>query len=517
MHKRYLVGIDIGTTNIKAVFIDAIKNKIVSTQLKEIFPIDTGNPDYIEYSTDDWWNYTKEVLRRGFEDGVDPEQVAGICLGGFSVLALLVDENGNPLMNPVHYNDFRHMIDFDELNDLIGEICVEKNGNYLNMFSGVAKQYWWKKHRSEIYEKARYFCTEVTWLNWKLTGAWGWNRVEAGFYSQYNIHTRQWDDEILERAGLKKNMFPKLFDSWETIGAVTKEAAYETGLAQGTLVMGGADDAAPVALTTGVIEDGQCYFAVGSGANIVYNTSRVIIHKTGMLHPHCLPDLNMFVTELSSTGLSYKWARNTFCQEEMAKGEMTGDDPYEHMNKTAKNSKPGSGGVIFLPYLNGNFTPYNDADARGCFIGISGGTSKADILRSVMEGVAFSMLSSLDIIRGNGGEIDEIVIAGGIANSELWLQIISDITQCSITLPHETQGAPFGNALIAGVGSGVYSDYKDAVRKMVKLDRRVIMPNKNNNSLYMEIYKIYEKLYGQLKDTFNSLAKVKNTFDRMLS
>jgi xylulokinase len=511
MSKKILIGIDIGTSTVKAVFLNAESGSIVTTQTEEIFNVKAENPDWLEYNADEWWEYTKRILNRGLKEGnIDPKDVAGVCFGGWTVMAFMVDENGKPINNPTHYGDMRHMDEVEELNQRIGNICVDKNGNYIGMYSGTAKQLWWKNKRPDVYKKAKYFVTETSWINWKLTGVWGWNRPEAGFYSQYNTHTRQWDKEILDKVGFSESMFPKLYDAWEKVGEVTAKASEDTGLAVGTPVFAATDDATPVAITTGSIENGQCYLSIGSGGNICANSAGVVSHPTCIVYPHCVPNLNLVVTVISSMGVSYKWMRNTFAQAETAVAQMTGEDPYSFMNKEAELSRPGAGGIVFLPYLEGDYTPNNDANARGAFIGISSNNTKNDMLRAVLEGSSMAVWSNIQLIEKLGGvKFKEIIITGGPAKSKIWLQIISDVTGCAISLPEETEGAPFGNAIVAGVGTGVYKNYAEAVQKMVRIKRNVCIPDMKNHEIYSEIFPIYEGLYSKLADTYDALANIK--------
>ena len=509
MQKRILVGIDLGTTTLKAVFLDASQSKIVTTQVREIFPAKVENTDHIEYDPLDWWNGTIELLKRGFENGVKREEIAGICFSGWTVKCLYVDDQGNPLGRAIHYNDMRHLAATRELEELIGKECVEKNGNYMGIYNGFGKLYWFKKNQPELFAKAAHVMTEAAWMVYKLTGIWGWNRTEAAFYAPYNASTREWDDDLLQKTGFPKKLFPKLFDASEVVGKVTAEAAKLTGLLEGTPVIAGADDASPVALTTGVVKSGQCFLSVGSGANIAANTDKPVSHPTILTYPHCIPGLTMAITVLSSTGLSNKWMRNNLCQAEAAVGSITGDDPYFYMGKAAETSKPGSGGVIFLPYLDGDYTPNNDPNARGCFIGIGTATTKADLLRAVLEGVAFSILDNINLIRELGGGLSEIVLAGGIAKSKLWLQIISDVTNCNISLPEETEGTAFGDALLAGFGVGIYDSIEQAVEKTVRIRKNVCVPDTKNHTLYKQIYEIYKALYPALQPTYQKLGELR--------
>ncbi|OGN76447.1 MAG: hypothetical protein A2X25_09530 [Chloroflexi bacterium GWB2_49_20] len=509
MPKKILVGIDLGTTTLKAVFLDASLSKIVTTQVEEIFPAQAENPEYIEYDPMDWWNGTINLLKRGFENGVNLDEIAGICFSGWTVMSLLVDADGMPVTRAVHYNDMRHLSTIQELEELIGKECVRKNGNYMGIYNGFGKQYWWKKKQPEVFAKAHHVMTEASWMVYMFTGVWSWNRSEAGFYAPYNAKTREWDDELLQKAGFPTSLYPKLYDSWEIVGRVTEKAASLTGLPVGIPVVAGADDASPVALTTGVINTGQCFISVGSAGNIAANTNGPISHPTILTYPHCIPELTMAITVMSSTGLSNKWMRDNLCQAESAVASITGEDSYSYMNKAASTVKPGAGGVIFLPYLDGDYTPNNDPNARGCFVGMGTSTTKADLLRATLEGVAFSILDNINLIRELGGNLDEIVLAGGIAKSKIWLQIIADVTGCMVSLPEETEGTAFGGALIAGFGTGIFESIEAAVKQTVKISRGVCLPDPKNHELYKELFGIYKGLYPALKQTYTRLGKLR--------
>ena len=512
MDKRYLIGIDLGTTTIKAVFLDAKEDRIVTTQTEEIFPVKTDNPDDIEFAPNDWWEYVKRILKRGFEAGVDPQKVAGVSLGGFTVMALLAQSDGTPVINCVHYNDMRHIGLTEEVSSLIGGLAVERNYNHVGMYSCLVKLYWWKKNHPDLFERADVISSEVTWTNHKLTGEWAFNRTEAGFYGAYDANTREWDDEIIKKLGFERSLFPRLVDATEVVGHVTGQAAEETGLAEGTPVFGGADDASPVAITTGVIKPGQGYVSAGSGGNIAANTERPICHETIICFPHCIPGLTSAITVMSTTGLSYKWMRNTFGQAESAVAELTGEDAYAYLNAQAALSKPGARGVIFLPYLDGDYTPNNDANARGVFIGMDTSTTKNDMLRATLEGVAFCILDNIMLIRDLGGVINEVVITGGVAKSPFWLQIIADVTGCPVSLPEETEGAPFGNAIVAGVGAGLFKSFEEAIERVVKIKRNAFVPDAKTHALYADFYQVYKGLYDSLKGAFARMQEIREKY-----
>lgn len=512
MIKKYLIGVDIGTSTVKAVFLDAHSGKIVATQTEEIAFAKAENPDWLEQDAADWWLIVRRILKHGLLSGqIDPAAVAGISFGGWTVMALMVDARGEPLHHPVHYSDMRHLDEVEELRQKIGDICVARNGNLIGMYNGTAKQLWWKNKRPDLYCRVRHFVTEVSWINWKLTGVWGWNRSEAGFFSQYNTHAREWDLEILDKVGFPSSFFPRLYDAWEQIGTVTEEAAGETGLAAGTPVFAGADDAAPVAITTGSIENGQCFLSIGSAGNICANTASVVSHPTCIFYPHCVPALNLVCTVISSLGASYKWMRSIMIGNGGHSESLSGDELYENMNREAQTSRPGAGGVIFLPYLEGDYTPHNDVQARGVFIGMDINTTRGDLLRAVMEGTAMAVLSNLELIEILGKiALKEIIVTGGPTKSQLWMQIIADITDCTVSLPEESEGAAFGNAIIAGVGAGLFADFNDAVTRMVRIERHVYTPNPVNRKLYDAMYGVFSGLYATLAGTYASMAEIRS-------
>ncbi|MDR0497664.1 MAG: hypothetical protein LBH42_08630 [Treponema sp.] len=512
MKKEILVGIDLGTTTLKAVFINAATFKFVTVQVEEIFPLKTENPDWLEYDPKDWFEGTKRLLRRGFDAGVDPDNIGGICFTGWTVMALFADENGVPVTNAIHYNDMRHVPDLEELQTLTGEDCVRKNGNYIGMYNGLAKHYWWKKHRPDILAKADCVHTEASWMIRQLTGKNAWNRTEAGFYGQYNAHTREWDDEIIRTTGFSRSLFPRLYDAWEIVGEVTGEAAMLTGFAAGTPVVAGADDSSTSALITGAIKVGQSNLSGGSASNIAAVTTKPVSHPTILTFPHCIPGMTAAITVMSSTALSNKWARNALCQAETAVASITGSDPYDYMNDAAQTAPPGANGLIFLPYLDGDFTPNNDPNARGCLIGMDAKTTKADILRAVLEGMAFSILDNINLIREVGVRMEEIFATGGMTKSRTWMQIISDVTGCSISLPEETEGTPFGGALIAGLGTGLISSFDEAISKMVKVQYNAFTPNPECNKLYQDLFQVYKALYPSLKGMYTKLQSFRETY-----
>lgn len=513
MDKRYVVGVDVGTSTVKAVFVDTKENKIATTQLTEVFPVKCEKKEYIEYDAADWQRCVREVLERGFAAaGINPEEVAGVCFDDPAVMAFLVKEDGTPVYNPVHYNDMRHLETMDQLEALVGELCVERNANYITMYNGLAKQYWWKEKQPELYARTDYFTTATSWIAHQLTGKWVMNMQTAGFYGQYNAHTRRWDEEIMAKAGLDPRKFPPLVEGCSLVGCVTARAAGEWGLAEGTKVFAGLDDATPVALTCGAINEGDCYISAGSGANVAIISEKVMSHPTAMSYPHCVPGYNMAIAVLTCTGLSYKWVRNALGAFECAQAALTGEDAYDILNREAASAPAGSNGVIFLPYLDGDFTPNNDPNARGCFIGLNTTTTKGDMVRAVLEGVAFTFVSSLKMIRELGGDPKSLAIAGGVARSPLWLQIIADATGMPISLPAETEGGPLGSALVAGVGCGLFKDFRDAVDRVVVIERDKYVPDPETSKRYAELFAIYDRLYGQLKPTFGALAEYRDRY-----
>jgi xylulokinase len=292
-------------------------------------------------------------------------------------------------------------------------------------------------------------------------------------------------------------------------GKVCGSAAAVTGLREGTPVVGGGGDQAAGAVGNGIVKTGLISSTIGTSGVIFAYLDKISIDPKGRTQTFChaVPDKWHVMGVTQAAGFSLKWFRDILCKDEISVAELMDVDPYVLMDQEAEKVRPGSNGLIYLPYLIGERAPHLDSDARGVFFGLSTVHTKRDMIRSVMEGVVYSLRDCLEIIKGLGAEINEIRASGGGGKSRLWKQMQADIFGTPITTINSSEGPALGVALLAGVGTGIYKDVAEACDTAIKI-KEVQQPDMELNKKYMEFYKLYGQLYRSLRNDFKDLAGI---------
>jgi len=282
-------------------------------------------------------------------------------------------------------------------------------------------------------------------------------------------------------------------EQWQQIADIASDRGFTP------VVAGGADNACG-AVGSGIIQEGRVMVSIGSSGVILAQTNNPKADQEGRIHlfNHACPDSWYMMGVTLSAGMSYEWLEKKLFNHRLS---------YAKLDQLAEEINPGSEGLIFLPYLYGERTPHNDANARGVYFGISGKHDQRHFTRSVMEGVTFALKDSLELIKDKGVKIKEIRAIGGGAKSRVWQQILADILGEEINLLNVEEGPAFGAALIAGVGVGEYSSFAEAVNRIIKV-KKTIIPKIQNTERYNQYYQLYRKLYYSLKDNFKELAKL---------
>lgn len=324
-----------------------------------------------------------------------------------------------------------------------------------------------------------------------------------------DIPNRCWSDEVLSKLGIEKQWLADLYESQEVSGHVSREAAEATGLKAGTPVVGGGGDQAAGAVGNGIVKPGVVSSTIGTSGVVFAYLDKIRIDPLGRLQTFChaVPNTWHVMGVTQAAGFSLKWFRDNLCRDEMNVADLMDTDPYVLMDKEAEKVNPGSNGLIYLPYLIGERTPHLDSDARGVFFGLSTVHKKSDMIRSVMEGVTFSLKDCLNIIADLGVEISEVRASGGGGKSRLWKQMQADVFGLPITTTNSSEGPALGVALLAGVGTGVYKDVAEACDVAIK-PVEVQQPNTANTEVYSKFYKLYCQLYKSLKQDFKELAQI---------
>jgi len=508
---NHLIGIDIGTTGAKTLLITP-DGSIVAKASHE-YPMDTPRPTWTEQNPDDWWQATVTTIRSVIErSGIHPKDVASIGLTGQMHGLVLLDRSGRVLRPCILWNDQRTVAECDEIREMVGKSnLIRLTGNDVLPGFTAPKLLWVKKNEPVIYEKIGKLLLPKDFIRYCLSGSYASEVSDASGTSLFDVQHRRWSADLLAALEVPGVWLPTVTESIECSAVVSREAARATGLLEGTPIVGGGGDQAAQAFGVGIVEEGLISATLGTSGVIFAASNTYRVEPEALLHSFChaIPGMWHLMGVTLSAGGSLRWYRDTFAEVERLRAEELGLDPYEILSEEAKDIPPGSEGLLFLPYLSGERTPINDPYARGVFFGISLRHTKHHFVRSILEGVAYSLRDSLALVNQIGVHPKEIIVSGGGARSDLWRQIMADVLGLPLLTTNSEEGAAFGAALLAGVGAQVYPSPTDAIRSAVKKKTK-IRPSQNGK-IYQDYYQQYHALYQALKGNFVSLENVVNT------
>ena len=475
------------------------------------YPLYQPQNGYAEQEPADWWNATVEGIRAVLaESGVPAGAVAGIGLSGQMHGLVMLDERGEVLRRSIIWCDQRTAAECEEITQRLGyDRLIAITANPALTGFTASKILWVRNHEPEIYEKCRHILLPKDYVRYMLTGELATEVSDASGMQLLDIPHRCWSGEVLDKLEIDRSLLGKVYESPEVTGQVTRRAAELTGLAEGTIVVGGAGDNAAAAVGTGVVRDGRAFTTIGTSGVVFAHTDRMAIDPKGRVHTFCcaVPGAWHVMGVTQGAGLSLKWFRDNFCGAEKEAAALMGADPYYLMDKEAETVPVGANKLLYLPYLMGERTPHLDPDARGVFFGLSAIHTRKDMLRAVMEGVAYSLNDCMAVFREMGVAIDDMMACGGGGTSALWRQMLADLYGCDVKTLASREGPALGVALLAGVGAGVYASVPEACDAVIKADR-VQSPIPENTAKYAPFYKLYTELYPAVKASFAELGKL---------
>jgi xylulokinase len=497
--ETYLLGIDLGTTGSKCLLIDE-KGNLLARAVSE-YPTLTPRPGWTEQDPEVWWIATVKSIRSVLEQSkVDPYKISGIGLTGQMHGLVLLDSSGQVLRPCILWNDQRTLEQCKQIEDRIGaENVVRYTGNMILTGFTAPKLLWVRQYEPQVYSKIGKILLPKDYIRYRLSGEFYSEVSDASGTSLFNVSKRQWSSEMLTGLDIPRLWLPEVSESPVCTTKVSKEAAVETGLISGTPIAGGGGDQAAQAFGIGIIEEGIISATIGTSGVVFAASNSYRIEPGGFLHAFChaVPGMWHLMGVMLSAGGSLKWFRDTFGREEITLAQQSDLDPYSILVSHAQQVPPGSEGLMFLPYLSGERTPHNNPFARGVFFGISYRHNKAHFVRAVLEGVAFGLLDSLEVIKQLGIDSREIVLSGGGARSEVWQRILTDVFGKPTVTTNSDEGAAFGAALLAGVGTQIFTSPRDAVSKTIKTEKR--MYPGENRAIYQDYYPVFKSLYSALK------------------
>ncbi len=459
-------------------------------------------PLWAEQDPHDWWRASARALRALLaQAGVSGDEVVAVGLTGQMVGLVALDERGEPVRPCIMWNDQRSGPQCATITELLGfERLMALTSNPVLPGFVAPKILWVREHEPEVYQRIAHVLLPKDYVRLRLTGDYATEVSDASGTSLFDVVHRKWSHEMLEELGLPLEWFPTCYESPDVTGVLTQEAAEATGLRPGTPVVGGAGDQPAQAVGSGIVEPGLVSVTSGTSGVVFAATDGPTVHPQGLLHAYChaAQDAWYVMGVMLSAGGSLRWYRDMLGQAEREVSGLIGRDPYELLTAEAAQAPVGSEGLLFLPYLTGERTPYADPYARGGWIGLTARHNRRHLVRAVIEGVTFGLRDSLELVRGLGVKVGQIRASGGGARSSFWRQVQADVFNTEIATVNETEGAAYGAAILAAVGVGVFESVLSACRQLVRVESS-LEPDPRRVARYDELYSVYRELYHTLK------------------
>ncbi|NPV53615.1 MAG: carbohydrate kinase [Firmicutes bacterium] len=544
---HYLLGVDVGTTHLKAIVFDEKGNEI-SRSIRNTPSI--AFPDgKVDQNPDELWHAVAATIAEAVSEmgGLDDaRKIEGLAVASVAEAGVLLDAHGQWLYPIIAWYDLRTVAESNWWRETVGpeDIFAVTGLNADPMYS-VTKIMWIKNNHPDAYNKAtRWLCTS-DYINYRLTGEMAMDLSLASRTMLFDQRKQAWSEEFLSHAGLPITLMPPAVDSGTLVGRVTREAARMTGLPEGIPVFAGGHDHLCGALAAGIIGTGLVLDSIGTAESLlgVTDAPRLSpeVHKMGFgVGHHVVRDKYYIMGGTLSAGASIEWLARTFIANSSGSsnagaphGSHAGaahggretetrevKDVYRIIESLARESTPCARGLFFLPHLRGSGPPRRDPMSRGVFLGLRTHHSLADITRATIEGLCLELRSGLQALEAAmGSGVQEIRAIGGGAKNRFWLETKATVLGRPVKLPGNPEAVALGAALLAGIGSGIYKDEADAVRNTYR-ELGQVEPDGDLQPIYDSAYSIYKSIYPATREISYSIetqleAKLKELESRL--
>ncbi len=499
-----VIGIDIGTQSTKAVLVSA--DGTILAQAQHGYAPDTPRPNWAEQHAEVWLDAAERCIAevaRGRDD------IAALCVSSlYGGSGVPVDADMNPLHPCLIWMDRRAeaQVEWVRANvdlERLGAIT----GNLVDSYYGYTKMMWLRDEHPDMWSKTALLLPPNAFVIQRLTGEVAVDHSSAGNIGGiYDLHARSWSCEMLDALGLPAALMPaRLVDPTDTVGGVTAAAAARLGLRAGTPVIAGGVDAAVATFAAGVTAPGQHVAMIGTSMCWGYIASATDATNRLIAFPYVVrtaEDLYLF-GGAGTAGAAISWFREQFCQAETLAGRERGQDPHRLLDEAAGKIAPGADGIVFLPYLMGERSPVWDSRASGAFVGLNLFHTRAHLYRAVLEGVTFALRHNMAAgARGSSNLAPRLIVVGGAAKSDLWMQIVADITGYPVWTILEDVEAAIGAARLAALGCGLV--HEGDANWITVVERA--LPHPASQAVYDKVFEIYVGLYPTLVQSMHRLS-----------
>jgi xylulokinase len=502
----YLLAHDLGTSGNKATLY-TYDGALVASRTAA-YDTHYFNGNWAEQDPEDWWRAiclsTRQLLEAAKAEASD---VAVVALSGQMMGCTPVDREGAALRPSILYCDQRAT---EETRQVLSKIDLASFyrivGHRASASYPLEKLMWVRDHEPAVYARTFKTLCAKDYINCRLTGRMATDYSDASGTNAFDLNAFRWSEKIIELAGLDGEKFPEAMESTAILGAITRQAARETGLKEGTPVAVGGGDGSCAGVGVGCIRPGAAYNYLGSSSWVALTVTEPIVdpQMRTMNWAHCVPGYLHPSGTMQTAGASHNWLKNTLCQPEVEQGARLGVSPYQLIDEAVAAVPAGARGVLFLPYMLGERTPWWNPNARGAFLGLNLATRREDMLRAVLEGIAMNLGIIVNIFRGHL-PIDAMTVIGGGARSQVWRQIMADVYDCPVqSLNFLEEATSMGAAVIGGVAAGVFPDF-EVIHRFVRVDRTAT-PNAQSREVYRKLMLVFEHAYRSLVDVYEEMA-----------
>ena len=493
VHIRCYIGVDLGTSAVKLLLVDEqgrIENKVTRE-----YPLSFPRPGWSEQNPADWWQAVQQGIL-ALTEGIDKSRIAGIGVGGQMHGLVALDADDAVIRPAILWNDGRTGEETAWLNEAFGrEKLSALTANIAFAGFTAPKLLWMRKHEPALFARIAKIMLPKDYINYRLTGVHACDYSDASGMLLLDVAHRRWSEEMLAVCGVTEQQMPRLFESYEVIGALRADVADTLGLPRGCAVVAGAGDNAAAAIGTGTVGEGGCNISLGTSGTVFISSEHFRVDPNNALHAFAHADggYHLMGCMLSAASCN-KW----FCDEIL----KTSDYAAEQVDIT--DDRLGRNRVFFLPYLRGERSPINDTDARGAFIGMSMDTTRSELVQAVLEGVAFAIRDSFEVARSLGLAIDRSRLCGGGARSPLWRRILANVLNIPLEVPQTEEGPGYGGAMLAMVGTGAYASVQAVCGALTSV-ADTVEPEPALAARYEDRYQRFRLIYPTMKALFPKL------------
>lgn len=483
------IGIDLGTSSVKLLLLSH-KGEVVKTITKE-YPLYFPKPLWSEQNPEDWY----QAVISGLKDLVktyDKESIKGMGFSGQMHGMVILDKDDNVIRPAILWNDQRTENECDYLNKIVGQKKLSEYTANISLTGFTApKVLWLKENEPENFAKINKLMLPKDYIAYKLSNQFATDVSDASGTLYFDVSHKCWSKEMLKILSIKEEQLPVIYESYDVIGSLNENIAKEVGLTNKIKIIIGGGDQAVAAVGTGIVENNSCNLSLGTSGVVFVSSDEFALDKNNSLHSFCHANGRYHLMGVMlSAASSLKWWIES----------VNKSSDFETFLKEAETVEINKS-VYFLPYLMGERTPINDPLAKGTFIGMTLNHERKHLTRAVLEGVAFALRDSFEIIKSLGIKIERVRVNGGGSKSALWVQIIADVLNVSVEKINTNDGPALGAAILASVGCKAYDTVESACNDIIKVTE-VKDPNKSNVEKYDLKYQKYRLLYPKLKELF---------------